>query len=147
MTKEVIVAVKGLQFMEEQDNTPVEVITRGEYYYKNGKHYVIYEELMEGTESPTKNVLKFYDDTLEITKKGAVNVHMMFEVGEKNVTYYYTPYGSILIGVEGKRIALSETDERIEIQADYGMEVNYEYLADCSITVCVTAPGAQDFHF
>ena len=95
MTKEVIVAVKGLQFMEEQDNTPVEVITRG----------------------------------------------------EKNVTYYYTPYGSILIGVEGKRIALSETDERIEIQADYGMEVNYEYLADCSITVCVTAPGAQDFHF
>lgn len=146
MTKEVIVTMKGLQFIEEQDVEPVEVITRGEYYYRNGKHYVVFEEILQGVDAPTKNVLKFQEDSVEITKKGGVNVHMMFEVGRKNVTYYYTPYGSLLIGIEGKKITLLETGEKIELQVDYGMEVNYEFIADCSIFISITAPGAEDFH-
>ena len=34
---------------------------------------------------------------MELTKKGAVNVHMIFEKNKKNITYYNTPYGSLLV--------------------------------------------------
>ena len=36
MTKNVIVSISGLQFAEENDSEPVEVITAGDYYKKNG---------------------------------------------------------------------------------------------------------------
>lgn len=39
---------------------------------------------------------------MDITRRGVSNVHMMFEKNRKNVTYYYTPYGSLLIGIDAK---------------------------------------------
>ncbi len=50
MTKDVLLSISGLQFAakEEEDVEPVEVITAGGYYKKNGKHYIMYDEVMEG---------------------------------------------------------------------------------------------------
>ena len=47
MTKDVIVSISGLQMPAEGEAEPVEVITVGDYYQKNGKHYVLYEEVNE----------------------------------------------------------------------------------------------------
>lgn len=145
MTRDVIVTMKGTQFMAQQESDAVELITRGQYFNKKGKQYVLFDEIMEGVDAPVKNVLKFQENCVEITKKGGVNVHMMFEVGKMNTTSYCTPYGNILIGMEGKRIAMQETEEVIELQVDYGMEANYEFLADCSISISLTAAGTKTF--
>ncbi len=68
MTKEVLLSLKGLQFdgMGQEDLT---TILPAEYYWKNGKHYVIYEEVAEGYTGATKNVIKFQDHTLDVIKK------------------------------------------------------------------------------
>lgn len=139
MTKEVLISIKGLQFVEEEGNEPVEVITCGKYYRKNGKHYVIYEEISEDELLPVKSVVKLSDTCLEITKKGAVNVHMMFERDKKNITYYYTQYGSLLIGVEARKLEVTETEERIRADVEYTLEINYEHIADCTITIDIRA--------
>ena len=55
MTKDVIVSISGLQMPAEGEAEPVEVITVGDYYQKNGKHYVLYKEVNEGFEGSTKN--------------------------------------------------------------------------------------------
>lgn len=47
MTKDVIVTISGLQFAQETETEPVEIVTAGSYYKKNGKHYIIYDEVME----------------------------------------------------------------------------------------------------
>ena len=46
MTKDVIVSISGLQMPAEGEAEPVEVITVGDYYQKNGKHYVLYEDCL-----------------------------------------------------------------------------------------------------
>ena len=80
MEKEVLIALKGLQFaLDEEGANALETITPAEYYKRNDSHYVIFEELMEGFTDTTKNVIKFRDSQLEVTKKGLVNVHMVFE--------------------------------------------------------------------
>lgn len=145
MTKEVFVSISGLQFAKEEENEPIEVITSGDYYKRNGKHYIIYEEVMEGGEQPTKNVIKLGDAFLDITKKGAANVHMMFEKDKKNVTYYYTPYGSLLIGIDAKKVDVQETEHSIDVRVDYALEVNYEHMADCSIKMNIQSKGAGEF--
>lgn len=145
MTKEVLISISGLQFAEEMDQEPVEVITIGDYYRKNGKHYLIYDEVMEGFSETTKNIIKISDSCVDITKRGVSNTHMMFEKDKKNVTYYYTPYGSILIGVDTKKIMIRETEHTLYILIDYALEVNYAHMADCKIEVNVKSKNAGDF--
>ena len=100
MTKEVLLAIRGLQIAEDEQKDTVETISPGEYYFRNGKHFFLYEDVEEGQTKVTKNIIKVSKDYMELTKKGIVNVHMVFEKNKKNVTYYHTPYGSLLIGID-----------------------------------------------
>lgn len=145
MTKEVLIAIRGLQFEADADEDKIETITAGNYYKKNGNHYVIYEEIMEGFKEPTKNTIKFNDKELNITRHGLVNMHMVFEEKKKNITNYTTPYGSIQIGIEADSINLKETEENIHVDVDYSLEVNYELLAECKINVDIRQRNAEGF--
>ena len=144
MTKEVIVKVTGLQYMEEE-NEPIELITKGEYYNKNGKHYLIYDEIVEGVEGISKCTVKFKEGSFEILKKGSTNVHMVFENGKKNVTYYGTPFGNVLLGLDTRGVEVEEKEEEISIEVRYGMDVNYEFLADCHIRMNICSINSEDF--
>ena len=145
MTKDVLVSIRGLQFAGGEENDPVEVISSGTYYKKNGKHYILYDEVMEGVAEPTRNVIKIGESCLDITKRGAVNVHMMFEQDKKNVTYYYTPYGSLLIGIDATRIDVKEQEQDLSVTVEYGLDVNYEHVSDCTIEMRVKNKTAGDF--
>jgi len=145
MTKDVLVKISGLQFAGEEDSDSIEVITSGTYYKKNDKHYVLYEEVMEGTTDVTKNVIKIGEDSMEVTRKGPANVHMVFEKDKKNVSYYYTPFGNLLIGIDAKSIQVEESEMDINVKVNYGLEINYEHVADCHITVDVKSKEARDF--
>ena len=48
MTKEVLVSLKGLQLSPDEQSDAVEVIAPGEYYLRNDKHYILFEEAIEG---------------------------------------------------------------------------------------------------
>lgn len=137
MTKEVLIAVKGLQFGEEDDSEELESITNGTYYKKNGSHYVLYEEVSEGFEEISRNMLKFKEHELSLTKKGLCNVQMIFEKNRKNMSNYQTPYGDIMIGIDTKDVVLEETEDKIHVLVEYVLEVNYQYFADCKIDILI----------
>lgn len=94
MNKEVIINISGLQ-LDAGTEEPIELMTTGDYYLKNGKHYVIYDELTDDSQV-VKNRLKISPKVVEVTKKGASSSHMVFERGKENLTYYDTPFGSLL---------------------------------------------------
>ena len=47
MEKEVLVSISGLQFINE-DKDVVEMITVGDYYKQGSRHYVMFDEAIEG---------------------------------------------------------------------------------------------------
>ena len=145
MTKAVLITISGLQFMDDEGNEPVEVITAGEYYYRNGKHYILYDEVMEGFEGITKNRIKIGEDFMDISKKGVSNVHMSFKKNRKNLTSYQTPFGNLLIGIDARSLDIEEEEDAIDIKVEYDLEVNYEHLAECSLTMNVRSKEAGDF--
>ena len=63
MTKDVLLSISGLHQDvtgieaqgDEPGSEPIEVIVPASYYEKNGKHYVIYDELVEGIPGTIKN--------------------------------------------------------------------------------------------
>lgn len=149
MTKDVLLKISGMQFTADNEEAsepePVEIIAPGEYYFKNGKHYIVYDEFMEGFDSATKNVLKLKDDSLEITKRGTSNVHMIFEKDKKNMTCYTTPFGSMMMGIDARSISIKESEQEIHAQIEYALDVNYEHMADCTIHLSVQSKGQEGF--
>ena len=145
MTDQVLLSISGLQFMEDEGVEPVEVVTVADYYRKENSHYLIYDEVLEGIEGKIKNIIKVKGHVLEVTKNGLANVHMVFEENKKNVTYYTTPFGNLLIGLMATSVDVNENDKDINIQVAYQLEVNYEFLADCTITMNIKSKEAGDF--
>ncbi len=133
MDKDVWVSVEGLQFGNSPEGEKIEIITPGSYYKKKNKHYVLYDEVTEGSDEITKNIVRFDGDMLSISKQGFANVEMVFEKNKKNMTNYVTPYGSLLVGIDTDRIDIKESDDVINIDIDYALDINYEHLADCRI--------------
>ena len=133
MDKDVWVSVAGLQFDGTGEGEKIEIITPGNYYKKNKHHYVTYDEIAEGSDEITKNVVRFDGDMLTISKSGFTNVEMVFEKNKRNMTNYVTPYGSLIVGIDTDRIDIRESDDVINIDIDYALDINYEHLADCKI--------------
>lgn len=145
MTKDIILKVRGLQITPGEQDDAIEVISPGNYYYKNGKHYFLYEEVMEGDSGTIKNIVKVSPDYMELTKRGAVNVHMLFEKEKQNVTYYYTPFGSLLIGIDAGSVEVSEREEQIDVEVHYALEINHQHMADCRMNLTATPRGGENF--
>lgn len=147
MDKNVLIHIRGLQMMEPTDEQePIELVVPGQYYFKNGSHYLRYEELMDETSAePTVNYIKISSKAVEVRKKGLVNVHMVFERGKKNMTYYSTPYGTVEMGIAATGVMIEESENGIDMKVDYALEMNEEYVADCYLTVSAQSKTSGEF--
>ena len=54
MTKDVLVTISGLLSSPDDSEDTIEVTTAGQYYFKNGKHYILYDEIGESVNSNLK---------------------------------------------------------------------------------------------
>ena len=113
MTKDVLITICGIQKRDGEADEPIETVTPGEYYFRNGKHYILYEEVQEGIAEVTKCMIKIGVDSVDLSKKGASGVHMMFQRDKKTRTSYQTPYGSLMLGFDSKVIRVLESEDTI----------------------------------
>lgn len=137
MTKDVLLRIRGLQLINEGEDEPIEVIAPGMYFEKNGKHYIKYDEVMEGIDGTVQNLIKVDENCMEVTKRGVASVHMIFEENKKNLTYYSTPFGNLRIGISATDISVNAAEDSLDVKVDYALEVNYEHLANCTISMNV----------
>lgn len=147
MTKDVLIKISGLQMLtdDNDESVPVEVITSGQYYCKNGKHYVLYDEVLEGFDGVTKNRIKIQDDCVDISKRGVSNVHMVFRKNKKSLTSYETPYGNMLIGIDAHKLQLDHSEDSIDIDIRYNLDINYEHVAECTVKMNIQSKASATF--
>jgi len=148
MTHDILLTIKGMQFAEDMDEEQLEVVTSGKYYEKNGKHYIKYNEVVEGFEGTVRNLIKINaNGGMEVTKRGVMtNVHMVFEENKKNMSYYDTPFGNLLVGIAATNIDVNTQQDQIDVKVDYALEVNHEYLVDCTIQMNIISKDSRQTH-
>ncbi len=134
MTKDVLITISGSQMIDGESGQ-VEMITTGDYYQKNGKHYVRYEEVMEGFDGVVKNTIKIQPDCMDIMKTGLTDVHMKFEKDQKRLARYITPMGEMLVGLNTKDISLEEADDSLTVRVRYSLDIDQQHVSECSITI------------
>jgi uncharacterized beta-barrel protein YwiB (DUF1934 family) len=145
MTRDVLITISGLHLVDEEGSEPVEIITAGKYYYRKGKHYIRYDEVTEGSYEKTRSQIKIGENGVEVRKQGASDVHMIFEKNKKNLSSYQTPYGSLMMGMDTKKLSIDENPDAIDVRIEYDLEINYEHLAECSLMINIKSKAADDF--
>lgn len=136
MTKNVIISLTGLQYAAEEEDAPIEVINFGQYYKKGEKHYLLYEDTGENGTS-IKCRIKVSEKEFELQKRDSLNTRLLFIPGEEYYTNYETPYGSLLVGIATRSLELFEEEEFLRAQLKYGLEINSEHTADCTLVLKV----------
>ncbi|MGN0369012.1 MAG: DUF1934 domain-containing protein [Butyrivibrio sp.] len=140
MNKKVCIKISGLHGVEAMgDGECIEVINIGSYYKRNGKHYVRYEELSENGDTLAGNLIKITQNEVEIIARGTGDrgTHMVFTNGQKNMSYYSTPYGGMNMGVETYDLNVSEEKDVIRVDIHYGLEINLDYVTDCRVHIII----------
>ncbi|MCD7954967.1 MAG: DUF1934 domain-containing protein [Lachnospiraceae bacterium] len=154
MTKDVLISIKGLHSVRSTDpsgtgeDDEVEVISPGKYYFRNGKHYIEYEEpAQEGEDGmAVKSLVTLRGRRLEVIRRGIQYSKMVFEENTKSESWYMMPAGSVLAGFDVKQMQVSVSDELIEILVDYALEFNCEPVSQCSVRIRVIAKDSGLFH-
>ena len=138
MTKDVLIKVSGIQF--DILDEAIELIVPGNYYQKNNKHYVLYEEQPEDNEPVIKNIVKFNDCFFEMTKKGGDrSSYLRFDKGKKNSTIYQTPAGALQIDVLTHEFSITEAEHEITVKVKYALDINYQFVSECEVNFKVQA--------
>lgn len=149
MRDKVYINIKGLQLAaqnvprdyEDDGDEPIEIINVGSYSVVNGKEYIKFDEIYEGTDQKCTSLIKIADNSVEITKKGPVTAHMSFIPGEKTMTFYETPYGNIYLGIFAREVDMKRSSDKLSICIDYALELNYEQVSDCRVEIEISSKG------
>jgi len=141
MTKDVILSILGVHIedvKEENTDGPIEIVTAATYFFRNGKHYILYEEMEEGASTLTKNQIKITGDTrVELHKKGTHTTNMIFEKNARHLANYQTPFGEIALRVHTTDLSVQEDENKLLINVEYQLEANEEHLSDCKLAICI----------
>lgn len=139
VTKHVLITISGEHRIDGQAKEPVTTKTKGEYYFRNGRHFVRFTQspAAESGADPVKNLFKFTPDCLEVIKSGGIESRMIFEKDRMNVVQYRTPSGILEMGMKATEIRLTEEPARIEICVDYELHAGGSKIQDSRVTIGV----------
>ena len=128
-----------------EGDEPIEIVVPGEYYFRNGSHYLRYEEMLEDHGDPTVNYIKISPKGMEVRKKGQVNTHMVFEQGKRNMAFYTTSFGTLEMGISATNLELKESDSRLDMKVNYSLDLNQEHVAECCLDIHAQGKSAAGF--
>lgn len=124
MKKDVIITIRGLNDFEDAEKDSIELVTSGRYYEKNGSYYVSYEESELTGLGKTTTTLKVERSRITVMRFGETQTHMIFEEGQKHISYYDMGFGAFTVGVSTRSIDNSLGIHGGKLKIDYAMEIN-----------------------
>lgn len=135
MTKDIILTISGLHATDGDSDGPVEIMTPAQYYLKNGKHYLLFEEVLEGLEGKIKSTIKFTDDKVELVRTGAASTRMVFERDREHTTVYQTAMGPLYISIYTEDLTVEITEEQMNLHIDYLLKSGDEVITESTVTL------------
>ena len=140
MDKDVFVTIKGIH-TTNNDSDDTEILIPGEYYFRNNKHFICYEEVSESNGEKSKSVMKISNNMVELIKRGSSSCHINFEKDKKNYSLYNTGMGNLYLGVDTSDIQMitSEDERRIDVKINYSLEINQQKVSDCEVSIVVSS--------
>ena len=124
MNENVIISIKGSQLYEGQAPDVTELVTNGTLRRENGGYTIAYQETeLTGLEGTTTK-LRIEGPRVTLLREGSVNSQMIFEEGQKHLSMYETPYGSLAVGIDTRRMKNTVGESGGDLEIDYAIEID-----------------------
>lgn len=147
MTKEIILTISGLHETDGESDAPVEIITPGQYYLKNGKHYILFDEVMEGLEGTIKSTLKISEKQVELLRNGAATTRMVFEKDVEHNMIYQTPMGPLAISVYTEDIISEIKEDEMNLGISYSLKADEQVITESHVRINVCSKELKKLDF
>ncbi len=138
MKKDVLISISGIQFSEGANElAPAKTVVAGEYYERNGAHFLMYDEVVEEWGQTIHNFVKIRGGSVEIRRRGLLNTHMVFEQDKKSMTSYRLPFGEMKFGISTTGVKVEEQPSRLTALVNYALDIDGKFFADCEVHIDV----------
>lgn len=130
MNKNVTVKIETVNdYGDTKDRTNIS--KPGLFYIKNDKRYCLYED-------DVSNTIKYYDNTVEITRKGeGIFSKLVYKVGEHITTKYTTPYGIMELETYTRVLEIEEQESYVGIYIEYDICMQGAPVSNNTVTIDV----------
>jgi len=133
MSKNVSIKLENIQqIIDDQEKQQINNSYQGEFYIKNEKLYLRYEDDAEGVDG-AQTVVKIDPERERVLllRQEPAAMKQDFVCGKKQEGYFKTAYGEIKMAVKTKRLEMEIGDNaglvRIDYQVFLGGELNAEH--------------------
>ncbi|KOA18380.1 putative beta-barrel protein YwiB [Clostridium homopropionicum DSM 5847] len=116
-----IISVASKQ--KDNENDAIEIVSKGNFYKKENCYYAVYEETELSGMAGTTTTIKIKPDELSLIRKGTTEARVNFKENKKDISMYNTPYGTLELLVQTKKVSIDVNDNggKIEINYDMGL--------------------------
>ncbi|MCR4593617.1 MAG: DUF1934 domain-containing protein [Clostridiales bacterium] len=135
MTKDVLIKVLSTQSLDGESDT-VELNVRGQMIDEENEIRLVYcEDLEDFGHEDTEIIVK--DDSVLIIRKGSMSSEMLLRQGERNTTFYSTPYGDFTIGLYSSRVSVTGKNYPERICLSYTLDFNNGFVSDNNLDIYI----------
>lgn len=135
MTKDIILTISGLHANDGEQDSPIETLTPAQYFYKNGKHYVTYDEVIEGMEGSLRSTLKFTENYAELIRNGMASTRMVFQPGQERMMIYHTPMGPLSLSLYTENLTTQIGEECMKLKIDYSLKAEGSVISESTVMI------------
>jgi len=141
--KEVIISVVGNQ-NSTGEGTQLELVTEGTFCKEENSYMATYKETQITGMDGTITTVEISPEKVVLTRAGSVNSQMIFEKGQKHVSYYDTVQGAFTIGVFTNEIKIRMNEHGGELKIDYHLEIDNADAGTSDFHMIIREVGADE---
>jgi len=122
--RKVMISIKGTPVPTENEDSSFELMTDGEYLWKDGVSTFSY---VESELTGLDGLLTTFDvepDRVILKRGGELSGEMIFSEKQKHHFLYETPFGSIMMGIDTHSIKKNMRDDGGSLEIRYDIEVD-----------------------
>ena len=115
----------------------IELQTEGKFAERDGKYFISYRETELTGFEDTVTTIKVARDKVQMSRSGKYNMKMTYRVGEKNLCYYQTAYGNLVVAVDTLGIDMALHPEGGSLRVDFLLDTDNTTFAHNQLEITI----------
>ena len=142
----VIISIKSVQTFEDQTPETVELTTAGRLEPDGDQGYNLsYQESEVTGMEGTLTTFQIEKDRITLMRLGQFNSQMVFEEGRRHLSMYESPYGTLSVGINTRKMRADLDSRGGTISLAYDIELNHAVAGMTTFEIQVREAGEGSF--
>ncbi len=137
MTDNFWIKIEGKMNLSGDIDT-VNLTTRGNFVYKDGSYFIIYEESpATGYAGNVTTVQVESSDKVSMLRHGTMPSQLVIERGKRHVCHYDSGQGSVSLGVAADEIVSHLTEQGGNVTFSYNLDTGNAHLSHNTVKITI----------